>query len=189
MMIGLKRGTVRLTVHQDEWIYEAENTIKKLKELLGDTAIDIQHIGSTAISSIHAKPIIDIVIGVRELNAIQPYIKALRENGFIFRGEDVPGQVLFVKGDFEEDLRTHHIHVVMWRGSEWNNYINFRDYLNAFPEKALIYDDCKQRLATRFSSNRKCYTEGKRNLIDTFLEEARLWRAKQQQNNAHLSGS
>ena len=76
-MIGLKRGTVRLTVHQDEWIDEAENTIKELKKLLGDTAIDIQHIGSTAIPSIHAKPIIDIVIGVRELNDIQPYIEIL----------------------------------------------------------------------------------------------------------------
>ena len=61
-MIGLKRGTVRLVVHQDEWINEAENTIKELKSLLGDTAIDIQHIGSTAIPLVPAKPIIDIVM-------------------------------------------------------------------------------------------------------------------------------
>ena len=134
-MIGLKRGTVELIPHQKEWSENAENVIRLLKQLLGDTAIDIQHIGSTAISSIHAKPIIDIVIGVRELNDIHPYINVLKESGFIFRGEDVPGQVLFVKGNFEEDLRTHHIHVVKWNGSEWNNYINFRDYLNAFPEK------------------------------------------------------
>lgn len=185
-MIGLKRGTVRLIDHQDEWIYEAENTIGELKKLMGTAAIDIQHIGSTAISSIHAKPIIDIVIGVRELNDIHPYINVLKESGFIFRGEDVPGQVLFVKGNFEEDLRTHHIHVVKWNGSEWNNYINFRDYLNAFPEKRLIYDDCKQGLSVQFSSNRKCYTEGKRKLIDTFLEEARLWQTRQQQNNSSL---
>ena len=178
-MIGLKRGAVRLIGHQDEWTYEAKNTIKELKDLLGDTAIDIQHIGSTAIPSIHAKPIIDIVIGVHELSNIQPYLEALKEKAFVFRGEDVPGQVLLVKGSFEKDLRTHHIHVVKWNGSEWNNYINFRDYLNAFPEKALIYDKCKQRLATQFSLNRKCYTEGKRELIDIFLEEARLWRAKQ----------
>ena len=77
MIVGLKRGTVRLTVHQEGWVSEAENTIQKLKELLGDAAIDIQHIGSTAISSIHAKPIIDIVIGVRELNDIHPYINVL----------------------------------------------------------------------------------------------------------------
>ena len=92
-MIGLKRGTVRLVVHQDEWINEAENTIKELKSLLGDTAIDIQHIGSTAIPLIHAKPIIDIVIGVQKLNDIQPYVEVLQERGFVFRGEDVSGQV------------------------------------------------------------------------------------------------
>ena len=138
-MIGLKRGTVRLVVHQDDWINEAENTIKELKSLLGDTAIDIQHIGSTAIPLIHAKPIIDIVIGVQELNDIQPYIGVLKGKGFVFRGEDVSGQALLVKGDFENDLRTHHIHVVKWNGSSWNNYINFRDYLNVFLEEARLW--------------------------------------------------
>lgn len=58
-MTGLKRGTVRLMVHQDEWIYEAENTIRELKELLGAAAIDIQHIGSTAIPSIHVNHVND----------------------------------------------------------------------------------------------------------------------------------
>lgn len=179
-MLGLKRGTVQLTAHQDEWMEEAQNTIEELKTLLGDAAIDIQHVGSTAIPSIHAKPILDLVVGVRDLNEIGQYTEVLRENGFIFCGEDVPGQILFVKGDFEKDLRTHHIHVVRWNGEEWNNYINFRDYLNAFPEKASLYDACKQRLAMQFPLNRKCYTEGKKMLIDTFLEEARLWRIKQE---------
>lgn len=178
-MIGLKRGAVQLMAHQDEWMDEAEKTIRELEGVLGTAAIDIQHIGSTAVPSIHAKPIIDIVIGVRELDDIQPYIEALRKKEFVFRGADVPGQVLLVKGSFEEDLRTHHIHVVQWNGSEWNNYINFRDYLRAFPEKAAIYDDCKRRLAIQFSANRKCYTEGKKKLIAALLEEARLWRAKE----------
>ncbi|HIR87551.1 MAG TPA: GrpB family protein [Candidatus Fimimorpha faecalis] len=80
-------------MNSDEWINEAENTIKELKSLLGDTAIDIQHIGSTAIPLIHAKPIIDIVIGVQKLNDIQPYVEVLQERGFVFRGEDVSGQV------------------------------------------------------------------------------------------------
>ena len=126
-MIGLKRGTVKLIAHQDEWLKEAEKTIEELEYLLSNTAVDIQHIGSTAISSIHAKPIIDIVVGIYDLNDIMPYIDTLRENNFIFRGKDVSGQVLFVKGDFDKDFRTHHIHVVKWNGKEWNNYINFRD--------------------------------------------------------------
>lgn len=46
-------------------------------------------------------------------------------------------------GDFENDTRTHRIHVVKWNGTERNNYVKFRDYLNAYPEKAMIYDNCK----------------------------------------------
>lgn len=71
-MIGLRRGTVELVPHQKEWSEIAENTIRLLKQLLGDIAIDIQHIGSTAIFLIHAKPIIDIAVAVRDLNDISP---------------------------------------------------------------------------------------------------------------------
>ena len=178
-MIGLKRGTVKLIAHQDEWEKEAKRTIEELKCVLGDTAIDIQHIGSTAISSIHAKPIIDLAIGVYDLNDIMKYIDVLRENGFLFRGEDIPGQVLFVKGDLEKDFRTHHIHVVKWNDDAWTRYMNFRGYLNAFPEKAMIYDERKKRLAIQFSGERRRYTEGKQEMIGELLEEAKLWRIKQ----------
>ena len=178
-MIGLKRGTVKLIPHQNEWCKEAERTIGELRHLLGNIAIDIQYIGSTAISSIHAKPIIDIAVGVYDLNDIMLYVEVLEKNGFIFRGEDFSKQALFVKGDFVKDIRTHHIHIVKWNGNEWNNYINFRDYLNAFPEKAMIYDDLKLKLAIQFSAERRQYTEGKQKLIEEFLKEARLWRFKQ----------
>lgn len=69
-MIGLKRGRVELVPYQEEWRKSAENIIYRLKKLLGDTAVDIQHIGSTAIPLIHAKPIIDIAVAVRDLDDI-----------------------------------------------------------------------------------------------------------------------
>ncbi|MCI8892520.1 MAG: GrpB family protein, partial [Eubacterium sp.] len=111
-MTGLKRGNVKLLPHQEEWNKNAEHVILKLKQLLGYAAADVQHVGSTAVPSIYAKPIIDIVIGLRDLNDISPYMKRLEEQGFVFRGEDVAGQMLFVMGDFEKDTRTHHIHAV-----------------------------------------------------------------------------
>ena len=55
-MTGLVRGTVQLAAHQKEWDTNAEQTMKALKRLLGDIAVDIQHVGSTAIPLIHAKP-------------------------------------------------------------------------------------------------------------------------------------
>lgn len=175
-MIGLKRGTVKLVPHQEEWSKNAKNIIRLLKQLLGDTAIDIQHIGSTAVFSIHAKPIIDIAVAVHNLNDILPYIEGLKQNNIIFRGEVVSGEVLFVMGD--KDIRTHHIHIVKWNGTEWNNYINFRDYLNTYPEKAMLYDACKQKLAIRFSNDRKNYTAGKEEIIQHLLTEASIWKSK-----------
>lgn len=176
-MVGLKRGMVALIPHQEEWCKNAENIIWILKQLLGNTAVDIQHIGSTAIFAIHAKPIIDIVVGVRDLNNISPYIELLKQHDFVFHGEAVEGQRLFVMGDFENDIRTHHIHVVKWDGTEWNNYISFRDYLNAFPEKAMMYDTCKQKLALQFSDDRRSYTVGKKEIIDCLLKEASTWKS------------
>ena len=171
-MIGLKRGSVKLISHQEEWNKNAEKVILKLKQLLGDAAVDIQHVGSTAIASIYAKPIIDIVIGVRDLNDVVSYVELLKQHDFVFRGEDVEGQLLFVMGDFEKDTRTHHIHVVKWNGEEWNNYINFRDYLNCCPDKARLYDACKKKMASQFPDDRRSYTAGKQELIECLLKEA-----------------
>ena len=125
-----------LMPHQKEWTRNAERTIHTLKRLLEPVAVDIQHIGSTAIPS-----------------------------------------MLFVMGDFEKDTRTHHIHAVRWNGTEWNNYINFRDYLNHFSDKAMEYDTCKKKLTTQFADDRGSYTKGKKELIDRLLNEAHMWKA------------
>ena len=177
MELGLKRGTAKILPHQPEWRANAAETIEMLKTLLGGVAVDIQHVGSTAIPAIHAKPIIDLAVGLRDLQDIQPYIRPLEQAGVYFRGEDVPGQMLFVMGDLEKEFRTHHVHMVQWNSAAWNNYLNFRDYLNAFPEKAAAYDACKQDLAARFPHDRRRYTAGKHEIIDRLLEEARRWRA------------
>ena len=78
-----------------------------LKSLLNDVAIDIQHVGSTAIPNVWAKPIIDIIVGVETLDSIKPCIELLDKNGIVFRKGDVKGQFLFVTGDFEKECRTH----------------------------------------------------------------------------------
>ena len=175
-MIGLKRGTVELLPHDPQWKNAANETIILLKSLLQDVSIDIQHVGSTAIQNISAKPIIDIAVGVNTLDSIKPYIELLKNNGIIFRKEDVKEQLLFVIGDFEKEFRTHHIHVVEWNSIAWNNYINFRDYLNAFPEYAKEYDDLKKKLALEFANNRGNYTAGKQEFIDIILKQAYLWK-------------
>ena len=73
-MIGLKRGTVKLLNHEKEWELEAQRTIFRLYKILGTVARDIQHVGSTAILDIKAKPIIDIVVAVDDFKDVLAYI-------------------------------------------------------------------------------------------------------------------
>lgn len=79
-------------------------------------------------------------------------------------------------GNLDNDIKTHHIHVVKHDSTNWDNYLNFRDYLNAYYDKAKQYDELKQELAVKFSDDRKAYTEGKKELIDKLLREAYEWR-------------
>ena len=179
MSIGMKRGTVYLEPHQTEWERSAEETMRTLKSILGREAADIQHIGSTSIKTISSKPIIDIAVAVNDFDGILSMREELRQNGVIYRFEESPRQLLFVMGDFEKDTRSHHIHVVLYGSDEWNNYINFRDYLNSNIEAAREYEAVKLRLAEQYPDNRIAYTDGKQEVINKLLEEARVWKRKQ----------
>ena len=146
----MKRGTVYLEPHQSEWERSAEETIRTLKNILGSVAVDIQHIGSTSIKIISAKPIIDIAVAVNDYELILSKRDVLEKADIIFRFDERPEQLLFVMGDFAKDTRSHHIHVVLLGSDEWNNYINFRDYLNSNTEAAMEYEAVKLRLAEQY---------------------------------------
>ena len=175
MRLGLKRGTVVLLPHEKEWEESAREVIGRLGEILGDSAADIQHVGSTAIPSVCAKPIVDIALGMRSLAELESYAAELEGAGFIDRGEDQPGQRLYVLGD--PDMRTHHIHAVVYGSEPWRNYLNFRDYMNSHAEAAAAYGALKKELAARYANERKAYTAGKEELIQSILRAAEAWRA------------
>ena len=175
----MKRGTVFLEPHLTEWEIAAKETILTLKNILGDIAADIQHIGSTSIKAIKAKPIIDIALAVNDFEAVLQKRAELEKADVIFRFDERPEQLLFVMGDFKKDTRSHHIHVVLYGSDEWNNYINFRDYLNSNMEAAREYEAVKLRLAEQYSDDRIAYTDGKQEVIDKLLAEALVWKSKQ----------
>ena len=175
----MKRGTVYLEPHQSEWERAAEETISTLKNILGSITADIQHIGSTSIKVISAKPIIDIAVAVNDYELILSKRDVLEKANIVFRFDERPDQLLFVMGDFEKDTRSHHIHVVLYGSDEWNNYINFRDYLNTHIAAAKEYEAVKLRLAEQYPDDRIAYTDGKQEVIDKLLAEARVWKIKQ----------
>ena len=179
-MIGLKRGTVQLCEHEKEWEIEAQNTIARLKEILGDVIKDIQHVGSTSILMIKAKPIIDIAVAVDEFDDILAYEKELKDAGFYYRPNaqaSLRDQLLFACGNFYNgtgDLQTHFIHVVKTNSMDWINYINFRDYLNKTPSATKAYEDLKVSLVQQapVDSGREKYLKGKHDFIIYTLRKA-----------------
>ena len=176
MSIGLVRGTVTLEPHNMQWELSANKLINKLKDMLKEDIIDAQHIGSTSIIHTYAKPIIDIVVGVSDFERIMKQNDELMETGIIYRREDHPGQHLYVCGDLEHNIHTHYIHVVIWGGQQWNNYINMRDYLNVHKDKAEEYSELKLSLAKKYPEDRIAYTDGKSGFIESILKEAGEWR-------------
>lgn len=177
MKLGLRRGSVALEEHCLEWETAAGETIGELKEILEDAAVDIQHIGSTAVKDIPAKPIIDIAVGARDFESILGLNGLLEARGFIFRGQDHPRQYLYICGD--DEIRTHHIHVVEYGSDEWNNYINLRDYLRSHRDDAEAYARLKRALAQEYADDRETYTEKKSGFIQGIIEKARMWRPGQ----------
>lgn len=179
-VIGLRRGDVHLLEHDTEWEREAQRTIAELYSILGDDAVDIQHIGSTAIKSIKAKPIIDIAVGAKSFEDILRHSDELLQAGYHYRPKTMgETQLLFACGSYYEggDIQTHFIHVTEYNSMDWLNYINFRDYLNQNPAVALGYETLKQSLVASLGNenSRDEYVNGKSEFIKFILRKATAW--------------
>ncbi len=163
-MNGLKRGTVALIQHKEEWSKIFEKDKDMLLHILGNSAEDIQHVGSTAIPGISAKPIIDILVGLKDIFEAERFISKLEEKSYEYRpNASTQDRLLFIKGG--ENFRTHHIHVVQYDSNEWNRMIHFRDYLRENPNIAMEYKKLKEELAEKFPNNREAYTKGKEKFV------------------------
>lgn len=177
-MLGLQRGTVRLYPHETAWEAEAEQTIIMLQKLLGDDAKEIQHVGSTAVPAICAKPIIDIALAADSFDDVMKHLPKLQAAGFYYRAQNnISGQKLFACGSFYDgtgDLQTHFIHVVLTDSEQWRDYILFRDYLNQHADTAKAYESLKLSLAEAapVDAGREQYLQGKKDFIAAVLRKA-----------------
>ena len=174
-MLGLKRGGVELHAHDEKWGEEARVTIEKLKALLGDIVRGAEHVGSTSIPTISAKPIIDIALAVDCFEDIIERADLLKEAGIYYRPSASDTQQLllasgpFYEGDGEE--QTHFIHVVKMDSEEWWGYLCFRDYLRLFEDVAKEYEEIKKALMLSLKTRAE-YTAGKDEFITKVRERA-----------------
>jgi len=166
--IGLARGTVKLVPHDPLWQSHFEAEAKLLQQKLGISADRIQHVGSTAIPGILAKPIIDIAISVDSLKVADEWVKLLAELGYWNKGPqpDMPERRFFAKGP--EEKRIVYLHVVTHE--EYKRLLAFRDALRASPELANEYSDLKAKLAASLADDRARYTNRKNDFIQRVLQ-------------------
>ncbi len=123
-----EKDPIELVNYNPQWPALAESEIKKLKEVLSDYIIDIQHVGSTAIPTIKSKPIIDIQISVDSLKEIkQAAITILESLGYVFWDKNPDSErMVFIKGlpPFGKK-RSHHVHIVEKNSKHWHEKILF----------------------------------------------------------------
>lgn len=166
MPIGLKRGTVKLVPHDPSWKDDYEKEVHRLQCILPESIGPYEHFGSTAISTIPAKPIIDFMAGVDSLEEAYGLKDLLTQNGYHHRPNgDNSERVLFVLGP--ESCRTHHFSLVLRESRQWIRAVGFRDLLRSHRELGERYAKLKERLSSEFPDERALYTEGK----EFFFEE------------------
>lgn len=157
-VLGLEQGAVRLVPHSDRWAALYREEEPGLRAALEGVLIDIQHFGSTSIPGIRAKPILDILAGVRSRDDVLQRRAQLQALGYAYvPGAGVPGHHDFRKGE----PRTHLLHVVEHGDRSWSENLWFRDRLRADPALAAEYDALKLRLAQAHPGDRARYTAEK----------------------------
>jgi GrpB-like predicted nucleotidyltransferase (UPF0157 family) len=168
-MLGLTRGTVTLRSHREEWHQLFSDERNRIVDAVGDPSLPVEHIGSTSICGISAKPILDITVGTPEFELEPPFLKSLETIDYEYKGENgVPERHFFGKGV----PRMVHLNVVRYGGSFWLSHLAFRDYLKSNRNTACEYEQLKVSLANRFPNDRESYTNGKLAFVEQILAEA-----------------
>ncbi len=168
-MIGLARGIVQIVPYEETWPALFCQEAERLRFELGRAIGAIEHVGSTAVPGLSAKPIIDMMAAVVSLPAARELIPPLEQIGYEHRPDDtVPGRLFFAYGPHSS--RSYHLSLTEPDSSFWREHICFRDYLRNHPSEAADYAQLKQRLAVRFADDRNGYTAAKTEFITRILE-------------------
>ena len=153
-------------------IYEGEK--ERIVRALGDSMVAIEHVGSTAVPRLGAKPIIDIMAAVRELSDIDKCVGPLQIIGYWKDPKFDLGWSLFLKGPPKlYGGAAFHLHLVQHGSDVWERHLLFRDFLRSHPEKAQEYHRLKKELASRYVHDREAYTEAKASFVRSVEELAR----------------
>lgn len=163
-----------VTEYNPDWSQMFESEAEKIKQILGENCASIHHIGSTAVAGLAAKPIIDIMPIVKELDLVDLLSAEFEKIGYEYMGEfGIPGRRYLRKGG---DERTHQIHIFAQsdRGSI-DRHLIFRDYLRAHEDVKTAYAKLKIELAQKYPYNIGGYCDSKEAFVKEIEAKALSW--------------
>ena len=169
--LGLTRDQVEVADSDSRWQLVFDALAAELRTALAGMDAVVEHVGSTSVPGLAAKPIIDIAVGVRGEVAIDRVIHILEPLGYIYRRDEGAngGQLFVVDEEGQPGHRIAYIHVVTTDDPQWSRYLRFRDLLRSNPGARSEYEQLKRRLAAEFPNDRIGYTAAKESFIESLL--------------------
>ncbi|MCQ6563317.1 GrpB family protein [Paenibacillus mendelii] len=165
---------VVVTEYNDNWNQRFREESQKMKEIFDDELIEIHHIGSTSVPGLKAKPIIDIMPVVKDIEKIDSFNEQMIELGYECMGElGMIGRRYFRKGG---DNRTHQVHVFQADNKDdLTRHLAVRDYLRAHSNEAKQYGNLKEDLANQYPKDIEAYMDGKDRFVKELESKALRW--------------
>lgn len=170
---------VEVVPHNPQWQDAFVKEKQYILQALGNNVVAIHHIGSTAIPHIYAKPIIDLLVEVKEIAKTDQCNLSMVALGYEAMGEfGIPSRRYFRKNN-AAGVRTHHVHTFEVGEPEVEKHLAFRDYMIAHLADAQQYSDLKRELARKYPYDIDSYMDGKHGFIQAMNEKAAKWRELQ----------
>ena len=165
---------VEILPYDPQWIARFRREADLLRSILGEQIVAIHHIGSTSVPNLQAKPIIDVLLEVRDIEELDHYNQAMGEQGYDPRGEfGLPRRRYFPRS--ADGRRISHVHSWQTGDTEIRRHLDFRDYLISHPQTREAYGRLKAELAFKFDGDRDNYVEGKHAFCQETERRAVAW--------------
>jgi GrpB-like predicted nucleotidyltransferase (UPF0157 family) len=165
---------VRIVEYDPAWPRVAATEIARIGAAVGEAAVRIEHVGSTAVPGLSAKPIIDLQLAVADVDARSLYVEPLEGLGYLFAPDPASPDFHFF-GLPAARPRTHHLHVCAAGSEDERRHLAVRDYLRAHPDEVSAYADLKRGLVARAPGDRLAYIEGKDPYVAALERRALAW--------------
>lgn len=171
-----ERDPVNIVEPDPRWPARFEASAAAIRAACGEHLVGLEHVGSTSVPGLAAKPIIDLMPVVARFEDGEACIAPIEALGYAYRGEyGIAGRHYFVR-DGDGDRLREHVHLLVAGSAEAEKHLLFRDYLRAHPDRARAYETLKRALALRHGGDREAYTDGKAAFVEATLALGARWR-------------